>query len=97
MDMGAVYFKICFWQLDFKVVNDRAVFVGYDVERKLVQRKARSLVETHLLDISIEAVLVECLHRDFGTHIADVNMFGIELSGGSGCILHIVTEISSAY
>ena len=39
MDMGAVYFKICFWQLDFKVVNDRAVFVGYDVERKFVQRK----------------------------------------------------------
>ena len=97
MDMGAVYFKICFWQLDFKVVNDRAVFVGYDVERKFVQRKTRSLVETHLLDIGIEAVLVECLHRDFGTYIADVNMFGIELSGGSGCILHIVTEISPAY
>ena len=80
MDMGAVYFKICFWQLDFKVVNDRAVFVGYDVERKLVQRKARSLVETHLLDIGIEAVLVECLHRDFGTYIADVNMLGIEIT-----------------
>ena len=48
-------------------------------------------------DIGIEAVLVECLHRDFGTYIADVNMLGIELSGGSGCILHIVTEISPAY
>ena len=97
MDMGAVYFKICFWQLDFKVVNDRAVFVGYDVERKLVQRKARSLVETHLLDIGIEAVLVECLHRNFSTHIADVDMLGVELSGGDGCILHIVTEITAAY
>lgn len=81
MDMGAVYFKIRFRQLDFKVVNDRAVLVGYDVERQFVQRKARSLVETHLLDVGIEAVLVECLHRDLGTYVPDVDMFGIELSG----------------
>ena len=96
MDMGAVYFKVRFRQLDFKVVNDRAVLVGYDVERQFVQRKARSLVETHLLDVGIEAVLVECLHRNFSTHIADVDMLGVELSRGLFLAIHVIAEITSS-
>lgn len=58
MDMGAVYFKICFWQLDFKVVNDRAVFVGYDVERKFVQRKPEASSKLIFLILALRLSLL---------------------------------------
>ena len=94
---GLAYFQIGFRQLDFEVIDKRAVAVADDIHREFVQRKAGCLIETHLFDVRVETVLIERFHGNLGTQVLDVHMFGVELTGRLRLALHIEPEIPAAY
>lgn len=58
MDMGAVYFKICFWQLDFKVVNDRAVLLATMLSESLFSEKPEASSKLIFLILALRLSLL---------------------------------------
>ena len=51
------------WQMDFKALQMDTVPIAHDRKRKFLQREAGAFVQTHLLDLGIDAIVPQRAER----------------------------------